>query len=128
MLISLELVTETGQERNCTASRAEVGGRMPCGNGYITKQEACWECGCCFVDDSNDNETVNVCYDPMNGSRLSARPLLVILPLGCFLKGFDVSDFLVWGLPGFLTYQGSFIFSLIHFILNFINPHHLIGL
>src|SRR6218665_1206661 len=32
------------------------------------------------------------------------KRILVILSLGCFLKGIIVSDFLVWGLPGFLTY------------------------
>src|SRR6218665_2304857 len=32
------------------------------------------------------------------------KRILVILSLGCFLKRFIVRDFLVWGLPGFLTY------------------------
>src|SRR6218665_2675471 len=34
----------------------------------------------------------------------SQKRILVILSLGCFLKRFIVRDFLVWGLPGFLTY------------------------
>ena len=48
----------------------------------------------------------------------------------CHLKGFIVSDLLACGLPGFLTYS-RFVytfFSLIRFILNFNNPHHVIGL
>ena len=34
----------------------------------------------------------------------SQKRILVILSLGCFLKGFIVRDFLVWDWPGFLTY------------------------
>src|SRR6218665_3928997 len=44
----------------------------------------------------------------------SQKRIFVILSLGCFLKGFIVRDFLVWGLPGFLTY--------LRFVYIFANP------
>src|SRR6218665_2737006 len=34
----------------------------------------------------------------------SQKRMLIILSFGCSLKGFIVSDFLVCGLPGFITY------------------------
>src|SRR6218665_3982289 len=44
--------------------------------------------------------------NPSHGPMVSPsqKRILVILSLGCFLKGFIVRNFLVWGLPGFLTY------------------------
>src|SRR6218665_167062 len=51
-------------------------------------------------------KTTNYNLRPPAGPMVSPyqKRILVILSLGCFLKGFIVRDFLVWGLPGFLTY------------------------
>src|SRR6218665_2870302 len=56
------------------------------------------------IKTTNYNLCPNYIFAPGPMVSPSQKRILLILSLGCFLKGFIVINFLVWGLPGFLTY------------------------
>jgi len=62
-------------------------------------------CHCmCWVDISPLLRPPTIIFDPGPMLSPSLKRIIVILSLGCCLKGSIVGDFLVCGLSGFLTY------------------------